>query len=243
MVLLPTVVQSLTTVYGDIEEFGVDLKTSFTEGWMCPIYKKGDRSLIENYQPVTLLNMDYKIYTKDKSIKLANAISQIIHPNQVGFMPGRSIADQVRLAKIMVKYAECKKENSLLIALDQEKAYNKICHDYLDKVLEAYNLPEKFRNIIKSLYKSVETVVMINGMPSTPLKVSRGVWQGDPLSCLLFNLAIEPLTNLLCRCKDIDGSKIPGEAEKLVVTMFTDDTTVYLVDTDDLDTLWEVLKR
>ena len=164
---------------------------------MCPIYKKGDRSLIGNYWPVTLLNTDYKIYTKDKSIKLVSAIPQIIHPNQAGFMPGRSIADQVRLAKIMVKYVECREENGLLIALDQEKAYNKICHDYLDKTLEAYNLPERFRKIIKSLYESAETVVMINGMPSAPFKVSRGVWQGDPLSCLLFNLAIEPLANLL----------------------------------------------
>ena len=80
-------------------------------------------------------------------------------------------------------------------------------------------------------------------MPSTLFKVSRGVQQGDPLSCLLFNLAIEPLANLLWRCKDIDGYKIPREAEKLVVTMFADDTTVYLVDTDDIDTLWKVLKR
>ena len=178
----------MTTVYEDIEEFGVDPKTSFTKGWMCPIYKKGDR---------TLLNTDYEIYTKDKLIKLASVIPQIIHPNQVGFIPGRSIADQVRLAKIMVKYAECKEENSLLIALDQEKAYNKICHDYLDKTLEAYNLPERFRKIIKLLYESVETVVMINRAPSAPFKISRGVWQGHPLSCLLFNLAIEPLANLL----------------------------------------------
>ena len=236
------IVWTLTMVYRDIEEFGVDPKISFIEGWMCPIYKKGDRSLIRNYQPMTLLNVDYKMYTKDKSIKLANAIPQIIHPNQVGFILGRSIADQVRLAKIMVKYAECKEENSLLIALDQEKVYNKICHNYLDKMLEAYNLPERFRKIVKLLYKSVEMVVMINRMPSAPFKVSRGVWQGDPLSCLLFNLAIEPLANLLQRCKDIEGYKIPREKEMLVVTMFTNGMAVYMADTDNLDTLWKVLK-
>ena len=84
---------------------------------------------------------------------------------------------------------------------------------------------------------------MMNRMPSAPFKVSRGVQQGDPLSCLLFNLAIEPLANLLQRCKDIEGYKIPREKEKLVVTMFADDTTVYMVDTDDLDMLWKVLKR
>ena len=100
------------------------------------------------------------------------------------------------IAKMMVKYVECKEENGFIIALDQEKVYNKICHNYLDKTLEAYNLPEGFRKIIKSLYKSAEMVVMINGTPSVPFKVSRGVQQGDPLSCLLFNLTIAPLANL-----------------------------------------------
>jgi hypothetical protein len=49
-----------------------------------------------------------------------------IHPNQAGFMPGRSIFDQVKLARIMVRYAEVTEEDGLIVALDQEKAYDKI---------------------------------------------------------------------------------------------------------------------
>ena len=55
-------------VYKDIEMYGVDKNSQFTEGWMCPIYKKGERELIENYRPITLLNSDYKIFTKEKAI-------------------------------------------------------------------------------------------------------------------------------------------------------------------------------
>jgi hypothetical protein len=44
---------------------------SFTLGWMCPIFKKKERTEIENYQPITLLNMDYKILTKAPAIQLA----------------------------------------------------------------------------------------------------------------------------------------------------------------------------
>ena len=143
------------------------------------------------------INSDYKIFTKEKAIRLAKAAPSCIHKNQAGFMPGRDIRDQVRLARLMVHYAEATEQNGLLIALDQEKAYDKITHDYLLRTLETYNFPESFRKIIQFLYENAETSVMINGVLSKPFNVTRGVRQGDPLSCLLFNITIEPLANLL----------------------------------------------
>ena len=52
----------------------------------------------------------------------------------------------------------------------------------------------------------------------------RGIKQGDPLSCLLFNLAIEPLANMLHHTNLLKGFQIPGEEEHLIVTLFADDT-------------------
>ena len=104
---------------------------------MCPIYKKGERELIENYRPITLLNSDYKI-------------------------------------------SEATEQNGLLIALDQEKAYGKITHDYLLCTLETYNFLESFRKTVKFLYENAETSVMINRVLSKPFNVTRGVRQGDP---------------------------------------------------------------
>jgi len=67
---------------------------------------------------------------------------------------------------------------------------------------------------------------MINGELSEKFKVTRGVRQGDPLSCLLFDLAIEPLAEAL-RSSPLKGFNPPGQDTRLVVTMFADDTTVY----------------
>jgi Reverse transcriptase (RNA-dependent DNA polymerase) len=139
-------------------------------------------------------------------------------------MPGQSIFDQVRLARMMVHYAEATKVNGLIVALDQEKAYDKISHDYLWRTLEKYNLLQGFINTVRSLYESAETVVIINGAISKPFQVSRGVRQGDLLSCLLFNIAIEPLANLLRKNDQLSGFDIPGVNEKLITTLFADDT-------------------
>ena len=75
--------------------------------------KKNDKREISNYRPITLLNTDYKIYTKALATKLAEVAHKVIHPNQAGFMPGRSIFEQVKLARMMVHYAEATEEGLL----------------------------------------------------------------------------------------------------------------------------------
>ena len=169
-----------------------------------------------------------------------NVAPNLVHPNQAGFMKGRKIEDQVKLAKFLLNYAEAVEENGIIVALGQEKAYDRINHTYMLRVLEHMGFPPKFCNTVKSLYTNAETIVMINGEMSEPFFVTRGVRQGDPLSCLLFNLAIEPLACLL-RNSDLKGVKIPRKNPSLIASLFADDTTVYLSSEDSLDILWSIL--
>src|ERR1700685_3553787 len=93
--------------------------------------RKKDKRQIANYRPITILNSDYKIFTKALAVKLAKTVPKIIHENQAGFIPGRSIFDQVKLTRLVLDYAEAVDENGVIVGLDQEKAYDKITHDYL----------------------------------------------------------------------------------------------------------------
>ena len=235
------VLQCMHTVLNDIQEHGVDARTQFTLGWMCPIFKKKERDQIKNYRPITLLNTDYKLLTKALSVNLASHIQSLIHPDQTGFIPRRTIFDPIRLAQSMCAYADFMEEDGAIVALDQEKAYDKIDHHYLLKTLERFNLPDKFIRIVHSLYENAETAAIINGVVSTPFKVTRGVRQGDPLSCLLFNLAIEPLACMLRDSPNLQGYDIPGVAHKIIVSMYADDTTVYLSKDDSYEALLEIL--
>lgn len=127
----PEIIKILTGTFNDIEEHGLVENSRFTEGWMCLIYKKNERNNIANYRLVTLLNTDYKILTKALSIRLATVAGTLLHESQAGFIKGRKIADQTHLIKMVISYAEAKEENGIIIALDQEKAYDKIEHDYV----------------------------------------------------------------------------------------------------------------
>jgi exonuclease III len=230
------IVDLLREVFNDIERHGTAEGTDFAEAWMCPLYKKGDRNEIKNYRPISLLNTDYKILTKALSLKLGRAALTLIHPSQAGCMKGRHITDQTMLTRMVMEHGEVYKQDGLVIALDQEKAYGRIAHDYLWRALESFGLPGNFINTVKALYKSAETKVIINGEVSNPFRITRGVRQGDPLSCLLFNLAIEPLAESL-RQSELKGIQIPDSTERLIASLFADDTTVYLAAEDNLETL------
>ena len=235
------IVQALTTVFQDIQDKGIEPETNFADGWMCPLYKKKERTGIENYRPITLLNSDYKLLTKALSLQLIEDVKGMIHRDQAGFIPGRSIFDHIRLTRVMIKFAEVTEKNGAIIALDQEKAYDKLTHEYLWKTLEAFNMPKMFISTVKELYANTWTTVAINGEFSTPYQVRRGVRQGDPLSCFLFDIGIEPLACLVRNAQEIKGYKIPGVKEKLAINLFADDTVLYLSKEDRLDDVLKTL--
>jgi hypothetical protein len=68
------IIKVLTWVFNDIEEHGMVEESKFSLGWMCPLFKKKDRTDIANYRPITVLNSDYKIFTKALSNKLSSCL-------------------------------------------------------------------------------------------------------------------------------------------------------------------------
>ena len=53
--------------------------------------KSGDLELIENWRPISLLNVDYKIISKTIANRLKNVLEKIISPEQYCGVPNRSI--------------------------------------------------------------------------------------------------------------------------------------------------------
>ena len=75
----------------------------------------------------------------------------------------------------------------------------------------------------------------INGFLSEPYKIKRGIRQGDPLSCLLFDLGIEPLACMIRKDANLKGFMIPGIKEPIKASFFADDTNLFLSREDSFD--------
>ena len=110
------------------------------------IFQKKDKMKIENYRPITLLETITKSKPKQWQtswIEFAKTVN-LIHKDQAGFVPNRSLFDHTRPAHLVVDYTE--KQNKMavysIINLDQETAYNKIDNEYLWEILGEFRFPK-----------------------------------------------------------------------------------------------------
>merc|ERR1711965_477198 len=74
-----------------------ELHPTCLEGIISVLYKKKDRTDPRNYRPITLLNGDYKIFTRVLTRRMNKAVLQFVSPQQNGFVPGGFIGENIML--------------------------------------------------------------------------------------------------------------------------------------------------
>ena len=152
-----------------------------------------DKNLIKNWRPISISPCDLKIITKALSIKVGKYLEEIISPSQMGYVQGRDINFNNRLLRAALTVCKEKQLDYVITSLDAQKAYDSVDHKYIENTLKAYNFPNEFISCVNMLNSNMIAQVQVNGFISEAFKISRGVKQGDALSCALFILAIDPL--------------------------------------------------
>ena len=224
-ILLPV----LCELYNNIFESG-QLSHSQKMSYITLLCKDSSHpEFMNNYRPISLLNVDNKILTKTLSKRLETVLDQIIHPDQTCGIPNRSIIDNCHLIRDIIDYSNIKNVNGILLSLDQEKAFDRISHQYLFESLKAFGFGENFIKWIKTIYNDVSSSVIVNHFISEPFPVKRSVRQGCCLSPLLYIICLEPVLIKIRKDQDIKGFRIPGKDEQKI-TAFADDSNFTLLD-------------
>jgi exonuclease III len=200
----------------------------FTESQICLIHKKGPISEIKNYRPIALLNTDYKILTGIINARIRPIAPQLLTSTQTGFVKGRLITDCIHTVDLAIRTLEIQEERGLVLFLDQEKAYDRVAHEWLLQCLLTWNFPENVAYLIHALNASATTRLQVDGFLSKLIQQHSGVRQGCPLSPFLYNLTLEPLN---CFLRSPDHSKINGfqlSNTRLTNIHYADDTTLLI---------------
>ena len=109
-----------------------ELSASQKQAVITLIQKKDrDVTLIKNWRPISLINVDIKIASKALAAGMKTVIHSLISYDQTAYVKGRYIGESVCLIDDLLKYAEDENIDGILFAADIEKAFDSVDHNFM----------------------------------------------------------------------------------------------------------------
>jgi hypothetical protein len=118
------------------------------------------------------------------------------------------------------------KKTYMIISLNAEKAFDKIQHPFILKVLEMSQLHGAYLDILKAIYNKPIVSIKSSGEKLKAISLKLGTRQGCPLSPYIFKIVLEVLSRAIRQLKEIKRMQI--EIKEIKVLLFKDDMIVYI---------------
>lgn len=171
---------------------------------LCPIPKKGDLSICDNYRGIALLDVTYKVLARVIRKRLNERLKGVIGEYQGGFREGRSTTDQIFTLNQIMKNSREQRLELCMLFIDFKQAYDSVDRCKLYEALLELKVPRKLVQLVAMTLEETQCRVAVKGELSDAFYVGRGLRQGDPLSTVLFNCVLE----MVMRKGKIDRSGI-----------------------------------
>ncbi|XP_048502962.1 uncharacterized protein LOC125498737 [Beta vulgaris subsp. vulgaris] len=167
---------------------------------LCLVPKCDQPNDVSQFRPIACCNVLYKIISKMLCARLKKILPTLISPNQSAFIEGRVIIHNIFLCQDIMKHYKRKNMNErCTIKVDLRKAYDSIQWEFIKELLQAMKFPEQFINWIMSCITTPSYSLSVNGGLCGFFEGKQGLRQGDPVSPLLFVIAMDYFSRLMAR--------------------------------------------
>ena len=145
--------------------------STFQDLWkksnICLIHKKGDKKIINNYRPVSLLPNCGKIFERLIFNSLFEYLEKykLLSPHQSGFRANDSCVDQLLsiVHSINTEFDEYPTLESHGVFLDMSKAFDKVWYEGLIFKLKSMGICDALLDLIGSFLENRFQRVVLNG--------------------------------------------------------------------------------
>ena len=230
----------LTKMFNLVKATG-KVPKAWNRGRIVLIHKKGPVADVSNYRPLTILPCMYSAYSKVLNARLTEVVEKhhLLGEVQNGFRRDRSGIDSAFILNSVLWKTSAQQKKVNLAFLDLQKAYDSIQRDTLWKILADKGFGGAFLESLKSLYKGDYVVSDVNGIPTKPCYLGRGLRQGCSLSPLLFALYVADMS------MELHLSNLGVKMHRVCISclFFADDIVLIARDADGLRALRDIVQR
>jgi hypothetical protein len=156
-------------------------------------------------------------------------------------VPGNSILEAAATIRDTIAFAENKGIPMCALSLDFRNAFDRIAHEHLFQVLQAFGIEEAFIQGIKQMYEGATSSVQINGHSYGPIPIRSAIRQGCPLSMALYTLCLHPMLKYLEQ--KLSGIRIGRRARPTDVVAYADVVTIFISSVTEFPIIEEALQR
>ncbi len=213
-----------------------EIPENFADGVITLIPKLNAPKTVNDFRPISLLNTDYKIFSKILANRLKDSIQKLIENGQSACLNGKScVTNLTKLRNLIANKGRSRANKFAIMSLDLEKAFDRVKLAFLWKCLEKMNFPTQFIEVLKALYKNAKSRILINGTLTREIRIKNSVRQGCPLSMALFVIYIEPLIQMI----NFITSGTTLQQNQIKCMAYADDINFIVSSNDEIDKIFE----